>query len=51
MHEPPDAVNLFKRFMEIHQAKEDRTRHTFGHCPLYLEQLRGLFNDGKEFGF
>jgi hypothetical protein len=51
MHEPPDAVNLFKRFMEIHQAKEDRTRHTFESSRLYLEQLRGLFNDGKEFGF
>ena len=46
-----DAAMLFRKFMEIHQTKSDSTPHTFESSRLYLEQLRGLFNDGKEFGF
>ena len=46
-----DAAMLFRKFMEIHQTKSDSTPHTFDSSLLYLEQLRGLFNDGKEFGF
>lgn len=54
-HEQPDAMNLFKRFMEIYQAKTDALHQSewkrIMNQTYFNDQLQGLFDDGKEFGF